>query len=103
MSFARAIFFAFLAFSGCINVLADVAPNIVTKYGSIAGFSDSYANMYLGIPYAMPPVNDLRWEEPLEARPWIPNILNATSFKSACPQPDCASRMPKATCPTTVK
>lgn len=55
--------------------------------------------MYLGIPFAQPPINEYRWEKPVDASPWYPNVLDATQLKSACPQADCATRMPNDSCP----
>ena len=76
---------------------------ILTKNGYIKGFNDSYASMYLGIPFAQAPVGELRWKESLNVQSWSPNILNATKFKPACPQLNCSSRIPTLVCPTEVK
>ena len=78
------------------------APVIKTPYGLIKGVNDKNVFMYLGIPYASPPVNDLRWKNPIDVKPWQPNILNASQFKPACPQLNCSSRMPNETCPSQV-
>jgi hypothetical protein len=59
---------------------------IETGNGRIKGTQDSNCFLYLGIPYALPPVNDLRWKEPLKAASWSPKILDATNYKSSCPQ-----------------
>ena len=78
-------------------------PNLIlTKDGYVRGSSDSFASLYLGIPFAQAPVNTLRWREPLDVEPWSPNILNATKFKPACPQLNCTTRMPSLVCPTEV-
>lgn len=79
--------------------LPDDPPIIQTKYGSIKGVSSTIADMYLGIPFAQPPLNERRWAKPADASPWYPNVLSATELKPACPQADCASRMPNQTCP----
>ena len=42
---------------------------------------------YLGIPFAEPPVNELRFAAPNQAKPWT-GIRQATDYKAACPQPD---------------
>jgi para-nitrobenzyl esterase len=78
------------------------APIVQTKNGPIQGVNDQFADLYLGIPFAMPPTDGLRWEEPMRPRSWAPKVLNTTFYKPACPQPDCASRMPKESCPTEV-
>ena len=40
---------------------------------------------YLGIPYAAPPVGELRWRPPQPADPW-PNVRNADRYSPACMQ-----------------
>ena len=78
-------------------------PNLIlTKDGYVKGFNDSFASLYLGIPFAQAPVNNLRWREPLDVEPWSPNILNATKFKPACPQLNCSNGIPSLVCPTEV-
>jgi para-nitrobenzyl esterase len=41
---------------------------------------------FLGIPYAQPPVGDLRWRAPEPALPWT-GVREATKFGAACSQP----------------
>jgi para-nitrobenzyl esterase len=67
-------------------VIADVASERLTHYGSIVGFAgphDSHA--WLGIPYAAPPVGDRRWRAPGRPEPWT-DTLDALEYGSACPQ-----------------
>lgn len=40
---------------------------------------------YLGIPFAAPPVDELRWQPPQSVTPWD-GILNATSYSIHCTQ-----------------
>ena len=40
---------------------------------------------FKGIPYAQPPVGELRWSMPQPASSWS-GILDATKYKNACPQ-----------------
>ncbi len=40
---------------------------------------------YLGIPYAAPPVGDLRWREPQQVKPWT-GIRAADRYGASCPQ-----------------
>ena len=42
---------------------------------------------FLGIPYAKPPLGDLRWHEPVPITPWS-GLRDATSFGAPCAQPD---------------
>ena len=41
---------------------------------------------FVGIPYARPPVGDLRWREPVPVKPWS-GVLSAGSFGAPCAQP----------------
>ena len=41
--------------------------------------------VFKGIPFAAPPVGDLRWREPNPVKPWI-GIRDATAFGSRCMQ-----------------
>src|SRR3984885_883198 len=41
---------------------------------------------FLGIPYAQPPVGDLRWHEPLPVKSWT-GVRTAGSFGAPCAQP----------------
>lgn len=50
---------------------AGQRSEIETSYGWISGFeADENTWQYLGIPYAMPPVGDLRWRPPQPPEPW---------------------------------
>lgn len=83
-----------------LDLVHEKTPIIQTKYGAIAGYSELNSFIYLGIPYAQPPINELRWISPQDAKPWSPDVLNATKFQSACPQVlNCDQQ---GICPTTV-
>ena len=61
-------------------------PDVVqTDKGLVSGTVEEGVNAYLGIPYAAPPVGELRWRPPQPAAPWE-GVLNATKFAPACPQ-----------------
>ena len=42
---------------------------------------------FLGIPYAEPPIGELRWHEPVAKKPWS-GVRDATAFGAPCAQPD---------------
>ena len=48
-----------------ISIVPAVICNITvsTKYGNIVGLTTSKGHAFLGIPYALPPVGDLRYED----------------------------------------
>ncbi len=52
---------------------------IKTKYGKIQGYSDNGIEIYKGIPYAEPPIGDLRFRPPVAKKAWD-GILDATKF-----------------------
>ena len=51
----------------------------------IAGRDPEIA-VYKGIPYAKPPVGELRWKPPVKPEPWT-GVRKAAQFGPACPQP----------------
>jgi|TARA_B110000914_G_scaffold186595_1_gene170649 para-nitrobenzyl esterase len=53
--------------------------------GSVIGYSQNETSLWLGIPYAKPPLNDLRWRSPKALDPWD-GIYKATEFSEACTQ-----------------
>ena len=70
-------------------------PIVETKYGKIIGKTRhflsedghiKYVNTFLGVPYASPPIKDLRFQPPKPPHSWKPEIYNATSFKFVCAQ-----------------
>src|SRR5689334_6144989 len=63
---------------------AGAGPVVVTKDGPVRGLFASGINAYLGIPYAAPPVGDLRWRPP--APPAHHVLIDATQFANTCPQ-----------------
>ena len=51
--------------------VADQATLRHTPLGPVVGFVDAYgAQAWLGLPYAAPPVGDLRWKAPRPPKPW---------------------------------
>lgn len=57
-----------------------------TDRGVVRGTQAEGMRSFLGIPYAAPPVGDLRWRPPQPAAGW-PGIRDATSFAPHCAQP----------------
>ncbi len=60
-------------------------PIIKIKKGIIKGFAKNGVNTFLGIPYAQPPIKDLRWKAPQEISAWS-DVKECTKFSKACPQ-----------------
>jgi para-nitrobenzyl esterase len=60
-------------------------PRVRTTEGPVRGFVKDGVNEFLGIPYAAPPVGDLRWRPPEPHARWR-KTLNATAFGPNCAQ-----------------
>ena len=62
-------------------------PLAFTFNGPVRGtVSSAGIREFLGIPYAAPPVGNLRWRPPVAHAPWFAP-LEATQFANHCPQP----------------
>lgn len=68
---------------------AQAAPQqpalVRTDAGWVRGENTAEGRQYLGIPYAQPPVGDLRWTEPRPVRPWQ-GVREAREFGDRCVQ-----------------
>src|SRR5215468_9562826 len=58
---------------------------VITQQGRVRGVERSDVRAFLGIPYAAPPVGDLRWKPPQIHAPWS-HVLDATKFRGHCAQ-----------------
>jgi para-nitrobenzyl esterase len=76
---ALAAAFAFLAGSA----LAD--PQVKIEQGALSGAVDGGISVFRDIPFAAPPVGDLRWRSPQPAPAWT-GTRDATLFGPVCPQ-----------------
>jgi para-nitrobenzyl esterase len=64
---------------------AAVAQQAVTESGTISGIRANGLSIYKGIPFAAPPVEDLRWRPPVHAASWT-GTRKADAFAPACMQ-----------------
>jgi para-nitrobenzyl esterase len=62
------------------------ATTVQTKDGPVCGLTADNITSYLDIPYAAPPVGDLRWKSPQPHAPWT-TVLQATAAAPECPSP----------------
>ncbi|MBV9229866.1 MAG: carboxylesterase family protein [Chloroflexi bacterium] len=60
-------------------------PIVRTSQGQLRGATSTTAEKFLGIPYAAPPVGQLRWQAPAPPSAWQ-GVRDATRQQSACPQ-----------------
>ena len=76
---------------GCVLVAAvqlagaAVAQQVLTESGTISGIRANGLSVYEGIPFAAPPVEDLRWRPPVHAASWT-GTRKADAFAPACMQ-----------------
>jgi para-nitrobenzyl esterase len=63
-------------------------PVVSFSSGKLRGSVDADgAAVFRNIPFAEPPVGDLRWKEPVPAKPWT-GVRDATTFGPMCHQND---------------
>jgi para-nitrobenzyl esterase len=74
---------ACLAFSASYCV---ANPVVDTPAGKLEGRSEGAISVFKGIPYALPPVGQLRWKAPAPMPRWQ-GVKSAAAFGAACMQP----------------
>jgi para-nitrobenzyl esterase len=81
-----------MKFSAIESTLMDKV-RLDTGYitGITQGESGNQIRVYRGIPYAAPPMGDLRWRPPQPAAPWT-GVRECAAFSKIAPQ--CSSHMP---------
>jgi carboxylesterase type B len=65
------------------RVSASDGPVVRTETGSLRGLRSDGIDSFLGVPYAAPPVGDLRWRAPRPAASWL-GVRDATSYGNRC-------------------
>jgi len=75
----------FFLCSGVLPRTATPGPVLHVSGGSLRGYFQGTTAVFKGIPYAAPPVGDLRWREPQPPLPWR-GVRDATKPGSACVQ-----------------
>src|SRR5271154_5799085 len=61
------------------------SPTASTESGAISGIHEDGLRIYKGVPFAAPPVGDLRWRPPASVTPWT-GTRKAKVFAPACMQ-----------------
>ena len=79
------------AFSVCLPLVTSVI--VSTNYGDIEGFVTSYpkasaqfksVSKFLGVPFAAPPVGELRFKAPKPPQKWKPKVRPAKEHGNVC-------------------
>jgi para-nitrobenzyl esterase len=84
----RSIFALGTCWALSLAVAANADPlTVKTAQGAVHGklINDGKVRAFLGIPYAAPPVGDLRWKPPQPPAKWS-GVRDATAFTARCPQ-----------------
>src|SRR5690606_21284913 len=68
------------------QALAAAGPVVTAPAGALRGEALEGVNAFRGIPYAQPPVRQLRWRPPVPAERWE-GVRDATRFGASCHQP----------------
>ncbi|XP_015792374.1 acetylcholinesterase-like isoform X2 [Tetranychus urticae] len=72
------------------TISENVEPELTLSSGSIRGTSVDFRGVkvyqFLGIPFAEPPLNELRFQKPVSKKPWN-GVLSVNKWGSACMQP----------------
>lgn len=58
---------------------------VETAYGMVKGVEEDGVKVFRGIPYASPPVGELRFMPPAAPEPWD-DVIDCSKFRYACPQ-----------------
>ncbi len=69
----------------CASYGASPALQVKIETGTVEGKASGPVRSFLGIPYAAPPVGDLRWKPPAPAAKWS-DVRPAKEFGSRCMQ-----------------
>src|SRR6478735_5467152 len=81
----RTIALILLALLPSTAALADITEAKVTG-GAVSGTAENGITIFKGIPFAAPPVGDLRWKSPAPVKSWS-GVKKADTFANACMQP----------------
>jgi para-nitrobenzyl esterase len=65
----------------CLELSAQ-APVAMTENGAVSGYMTGDISIYKGIPFASPPVGDLRWRAPQPVKNW-PDVLKCDKFSAS--------------------
>jgi len=65
---------------------APVDPHATVAQGVLIGTTDNGVSVFRGVPFAAPPVGDLRWAPPRPAERWGSQSREAKTFGASCTQ-----------------
>jgi para-nitrobenzyl esterase len=81
-SISRRLFWSFIALTCCCLKLSAQLSVIQTENGLISGYKSGDISIFKGIPFAAPPVGDLRWKAPQPVKNWT-GVLKCQEFSAS--------------------
>ena len=77
--------FAQPALNGAVQRPTPITTQVTLPSGTVQGIArdTNGVEAFKGIPFAAPPVGDLRWRSPKPVMPWT-GVLDATEFRPSC-------------------
>lgn len=75
---------ALVCWALCLAGCADSKSRVVTtSYGPVQGVAVDNTEIFRDIPYAAPPIADLRWRAPQPPQPWS-EVLDVSAYRPIC-------------------
>jgi carboxylesterase type B len=86
-SLGAAIVVCFLAAALPVRAASTFPRTVQVEDGAVSGLPgiDPAVTVFKGIPFAAPPVGELRWKPPIPPAKWS-GVLEASHFSPSCPQ-----------------
>jgi para-nitrobenzyl esterase len=81
-SINQRLVFLFFAIVFCSPKISAQLSVIQTENGLVSGYKNGDINIFKGIPFAAPPVGDLRWKAPQPAKSWT-GVLKCEKFSAS--------------------
>src|SRR5687768_8717280 len=73
------LFLALLSAASVWSQSANQPAPVLTEYGLVQGVVEKDLTVYRGVPFASPPLGDLRWRPPQPAKKWE-GVRDASKF-----------------------